>query len=195
MKPTVTTEPVSLRPVSTSRRRYLAAWGFALGLSSVWPVPVAAEEWRLFAQMQEGHGAIDLASIERSENAFFVDYRLMLANATDARFGQGSVSELWKKLALTCGQSQVAVIEVREMDSEGTIVGRASVPREQWKFFAPVAGSMEWKIRQLVCRTYADRARKIDAPPGGERSTAASNSTGELVLRPAKMIEAKLPVD
>ncbi len=163
---------------------------FMLCLLAASPMAVAEEEWKLFAQVQGDLAALDLASIERADNLFFVEYRLALANATEARFGQGSVSELRKKLALSCGQPRVAVVDVREIDADGGLVGRGSVPREQWKFFEPAAGGMEWRVRQLVCRTYTERARNVDAVPPGGRPTAAPVN-GELVLRPAKALDVK----
>jgi hypothetical protein len=159
----------------TRAPRPLAARGWALAAVLVLCGPVgAAEEWRVFATSTSGSSAINLAGIERSEDLFFAEYRVTLATETESRFGQGSVAVLRKKAALSCGREIVAVVEVAEIGRDGEALGRASVPREQWKFFEPAPGSADWKFRQLVCRAYAEKATHADAPPATAGASAAA---------------------
>lgn len=157
----------------------------------------AGEEWKSFAQHKGDLVAINLAGIEKSDDLFFAEYRVSLASETDSRFGQGNVSELRKKLALSCGSQLIAIIDVLELDAAGALLGRAGLPREQWKFFEPSPGSTDWKFRQLVCRAFPEQARRSEktTAPAGEPASSAPRRSGpdREAPNPPPVIEKALP--
>lgn len=163
---------VVLRPGNMRKALRAAGAGAALALLLASPC-VGAEAWKLFALADSGErNLIDIAGVERGNDVFLATYRTELAREESSRLGSGTVVAIQKRMAVSCGRQAVAMVELRELDAEGKVAGRAVIPAEGWNFVVPASGSVDYRFRQLVCRVYAETAQRTPQPAAENKEAA-----------------------